>query len=84
MKIHVVGKAHLKGIAKKTQNPYDFIQLHYLGAARGVEGKAALTLSLDPGQFPYDRIAVPGDYLVDFDNRGFPVDFYPVPAAPGK
>ena len=81
MKIHVVAKAHLKGIAKKTQNPYDFIQLHYLGAARGVEGNAALTLSLNPDQFPYDRITVPGDYLVDFDNRGFPVDFQP---APGK
>ena len=81
MKINVVGKAHLKGTSKKSNNPYDFIQIHYLGFARGVEGKAALTLSLDPSQFPYNRITVPGDYLVDFDNRGFPVDFQP---APGK
>lgn len=83
MKIYVVGKAHLKGTSKKNNNPYDFIQLHYLGPARGVEGKAALTLSLDPSQYPYDRITVPGDYNVDFDNRGFPVEFAPAPA-PGK
>nr|WP_325242775.1 hypothetical protein [uncultured Oscillibacter sp.] len=81
MKINVVGKAHLKGTSKKSNNPYDFIQIHYLGFARGVEGKAALTISLDPSQFPYNRITVPRDYLVDFDNRGFPVDFQP---APGK
>lgn len=77
MKIHVVGKAHIKGVAKQSQKPYDFIQVHYLGFARGVEGKAALTLSLDPGQYPYDRITVPGDYIVDFYGRGFPVDFQP-------
>lgn len=39
MKIHVVGKAHLKGTSKKTQKPYDFLQLHYLGLARGRPGR---------------------------------------------
>ena len=48
MKIHVVGKAHLAGTSKKTGKPYDFIQLHYLGRARGIIGDAALTASLDP------------------------------------
>ena len=81
MKINVIGKAHLEGVAKKTGKPYDFIQLHYVGLARGVEGKAALTLSLDPSQYPYERITVPGDYVVDFDGKGFPVDFAPAPAA---
>ena len=84
MKIHVVGKAHLKGTSKKTQKPYDFLQLHYLGLARDVVGQAALTLSLEPSQYPYEQITVPGDYIVEFDNRGFPVEFRPVPAPSGK
>ena len=85
MKIHVVGKLHLKGTSKKTGNPYDFIQVHYLGKAPGVEGNAALTLNLDPKDHPLDSIKVPGDYIADFDGKGFIVDFYPVPAAaPGK
>lgn len=81
MKINVVGKAYLKGIAKKSQDPCDAIQIHYLGFACSVEDKAALTPSLDPTQYPYDRITVPGDYVVDFDNRGFPMDFRPTPAS---
>lgn len=48
MRIKVYGKAHLEGVAKKTGNPYNFNQVHYLGKARGVEGLAAQTLALDP------------------------------------
>ena len=33
MKIKVIGKARLKGVSKKTGNPYDFIQVHYNGKA---------------------------------------------------
>ena len=85
MKIKVVGKSHLQGTSKKTGNPYDFIQVHYLGKAPGVEGNAALTLNLDPKNYPYDSIKFPADYVADFDGKGFVVDFYPVPAAaPGK
>lgn len=85
MKIKVVGKAHLQGTSKKTGNPYDFIQVHYLGRAPGVIGDAALTLNLDPHMYPYEKITIPSDCVVDFDGRGFVVDFYPVPAAvPGK
>ena len=62
--------------SKKTGNPYDFIQVHYLGKAPGVEGNAALTLNLDPGQYFYEKITVPGDYNVDFQ-------LLPA-AAPGK
>ena len=51
MRIKVIGKAHLKGTSKRTGNPYDFIQIHYNGAAFGVEGVAACTLSLDPQQY---------------------------------
>ncbi len=58
MRIKVVGKVHLQGTSKKTGNPYDFIQIHYLGKAPGVEGNAALTLNLDPKDYPYDKIAV--------------------------
>lgn len=81
MKIRVIGKAHLKGTSKKNGNPYDFIQLHYNGPAQGVVGSAALTVNLDPTKVNFDSIAVPGDYIVEFDNRGYPVEFAP---APGK
>ena len=78
MIIKVIGKAHLKGTSKKTGNPYDFIQVHYNGRARGVEGQAALTLSLDPVDFPFADVIVGGDYNVEFDNRGYIVEFLPV------
>ena len=78
MKIKVIGKSHLQGTSKKTQRPYDFIQVHYNGKAFGVEGVAALTLSLDPKDHPYDDIAIGGEYNVEFDNRGYIVEFVPV------
>lgn len=78
MKIMVYGKAHLEGVSKKTGNPYNFNQVHYLGKARGVEGQAALTLSLDPANFPYNSIVIGKEYTVEFDNRGYPVEFSPV------
>jgi len=80
MKIRVIGKAHLQGTSKRTGNPYDFIQLHYNGPARNVEGLAAMTLSLDPSMVHFDSIMVPGDYNVEFDQRGYPVEFAPVPS----
>lgn len=80
MKIKVVGKSHLQGTSKKTGSPYDFIQVHYLGKARGVLGDAAMTLSLDPSMAPFDSILVPGDYIVEFDQRGYPVEFSLAPS----
>lgn len=79
MKIKVIGKARLAGTSKKTGKPYDFIQVHYNGLARGVIGEGAMTLSLDPQLVPFDSIIVPHDYTVEFDQRGFPVSFAPVP-----
>ena len=78
MKIKVIGKAHLKGVSKKTGNPYDFIQVHYNGKARGVEGLAALTVSLDPHDYPFADVIVGCEYNVEFDNRGYIVEFLPV------
>ena len=78
MRIKVYGKAHLEGVAKKTGNPYNFNQVHYLGKARGVEGLAAQTLALDPIDYPISRIEVNREYDVDFDNRGYVVAFDPV------
>ncbi len=79
MKINVIGKAHLQGTSKRTGNPYNFIQVHYNGPVRNVVGLAAMTLSLDPSMVHFDSIVVPGDYNVEFDNRGYPVAFAPVP-----
>ena len=78
MKIKVIGKAHLRGVSKKSGNAYDFIQVHYNGKSRGVEGQAALTLSLDPADHPMDSVIVGGDYNVEFDNRGYIQEFTPV------
>ena len=78
MKIKVLGKAHLEGVAKKTGKPYDFNQVHYLGHDRRVIGQAALTLALDPSVVPFDSIVVGKEYVVDCDPRGYVVDFAPV------
>ena len=78
MKIKVIGKAHLRGISKKTGNAYDFVQVHYNGKARGVDGAAALTLSLDSKEHPLESITLGGDYNVEFDNRGYIQEFTPV------
>jgi len=78
MKINVIGKARFQGTSKKTNKPYDFIQVYYNGPARNVEGLAAMNVSLDPSVVPYETITVPGDYNVEFDNRGYPVVFAPV------
>ena len=75
MRIKVYGKSHLEGIAKKTGNPYNFNQVHYLGKARNVEGQAALTLALDPRDYPIDRIEVGKEYDVEFDQRGYVIGF---------
>ena len=71
MKIRVIGKAHLKGPSKKTGAPYDFIQVHYNGPARGVEGLAALVANLDPALHPFADIIIGGEYSLEFDNRGY-------------
>lgn len=75
MKIKVYGKAHLEGVSKKTGNPYNLTVLHYLGKSRGVEGQAALTLMLDAFEYPLSSINVGSEYNVEFDQRGYPVEF---------
>lgn len=82
MKIKVLGKQHLQGTSKRTGNDYNFLQIHYTGPARGVEGVAAKTLNLDPVTFPPYSVLVGTEYLVEFDERGNVVDF--VPATAGK
>lgn len=78
MKIKVLGKAHREGVAKKTGNPYNFNQVHYTGPDRGVEGLAALTLTLDPSLIAYADIKLNAEYDVDFGPRGYVVGFTPV------
>lgn len=78
MKIRVVGKAHHSGTSKKTGKPFDFIEIHYLGKGRGIIGEAAQTAIIDPKVFRLDELVVPGDYIIEFDNHGFCVDFISV------
>lgn len=79
MKVVINGKAHLQGMSKKTGKPYNFIQVHYNGPARGVEGLASLTLMLNPDEYPLETIRVGRTYDVEFDNRGYPVTFALLP-----
>lgn len=78
MKIKVIGKAHMQGTSKRTGNAYNFNSVHYIGKARGVEGDAALTVNLDPAIIPYGDIVIGKVYNLEFDNRGFCIDFSPV------
>ena len=75
MRIKVIGKAHLEGTSKRTGKDYNFNQVHYNAPARGVDGIAAKTLSLDPAQVSYGSIIVGEDYTVEFDERGYPMCF---------
>ena len=59
MKIKVIGKAHLSGTSKRTGKDYDFIQVHYNGKARGVEGSFTL-----PSAF--NSISSPLTYSVQY------------------
>ena len=77
MKIKVLGKAHLQGVSKKTGSPYNFNQIHFLGKARGVEGQAALTATLDPVDYPIDNIQIGGEYIMERDGSGYVVEFTP-------
>lgn len=78
MIIKVMGKAHREGVSKKSGNPYNFNEIHYLGKARGVEGQAAQTCVLDSFDYPYEKIVVGQDYNIEFDRTGFVVEFTPV------
>ena len=77
-KIKVIGKAHLEGKSKRIGKEYNFNQVHYTGPDRGVEGIAALTLSLNPVLISYDDIKLNAEYEVDFGPRGYVVVFRPV------
>ena len=78
MKIKVLGKVHREGTARRTGNPYNFNQIHYLGKEQGVEGQAACVLTLAPPLFPYESIKVDTEYTVEFNQRGYVVEFSPV------
>lgn len=78
MIIKVLGKVHREGVSKKNGRPFNFNEIHYLGKARGVEGQAALTATLDGYDYPYERIMVGHEYNIEFDKTGFVVEFAPV------
>lgn len=70
MKVRITGKVHREGIAKSTNKPYSFNEIHFTGPLRGVIGEAAITKTIDPGLFPFDDLTVPGDYLMECDPSG--------------
>lgn len=64
---------------QKTDNPCDFIQVHHPGKAPGVEGNAALTHNLEPGNYPYGGIKAPGDSIANFGGKDFPCGCFILP-----
>ena len=80
MKIKVIGKAHLQGHSKRTDKDYNFIQVHFVGPSRGVEGMAGQTINLDPAQFPLSSIIVGETYNVEYGPRNTIMAFEPVKA----
>lgn len=68
MQINVVGKIRRTGVSKSGRH-YDFVELHFVAPARGVEGDAAQTVTFSPEVFPYEQIGR-GIYNADFDRRG--------------
>lgn len=83
MRVKVYGKRHMEGVSKKSGMPYNLNQVHYLGKDRMVEGYASQTCMLNADDYPYESIALNADYNLDFDNRGFVVDFSRIPASGG-
>lgn len=77
MKVKVTGKEHREGTSKKTGNAYNANIVHYLTKARGVEGQCGRSAWLDPGMIRMEEIVVGGEYIIEFDDRGYCQDFYP-------
>lgn len=78
MRIKVIGKTHMEGTSKKTDKPYNFNMVFFIGPAQNVEGERGQELMLDPVRYPIDSIHVGQDYEVDFGLRGVVMDFRPV------
>lgn len=78
MKIMIIGKEHREGTSKKNGKEYNANIVHYLTRARGLEGQRGAEAWLDPAYFPLTDIIVGQEYIIDFDNRGYVQDFYPV------
>lgn len=77
MRVKIIGKVHREGVAKKTGRPYDFIELHFTGPARGVIGEAAITKTIDSTIFNFNDLIVPGEYDVEYDSAGAIVSLAP-------
>ena len=77
MKIKINGKAHLSGTSKKTGKPYNIVQLHYLGHARGVEGLASRTVNIDPSLIDYESIVCGKEYDIECDLGGYVISVKP-------
>lgn len=77
MRLTIFGKSHAEGISKTSGKPYNFHELHYLGKAYRVEGKAAKKLIVDADQIAYDDIELGADYNVEFDDGGHCLEITP-------
>lgn len=75
MKIKVIGKQHMEGIGKTSKKPYNFNQLHFVGKDPNVMGIAAQTINVDDVDYPFDTILLDKEYIVEFNQRGYVVEF---------
>jgi len=75
MKATVIGKEYVKGVAKKTGNPFEANVVHITYKKNKVEGQSCESVWLDPNNYPLSGIQVGKVYDIDRDSRGFIVDF---------
>lgn len=69
-KIHIEGVERRSGVSTKTGRPYDFWTIHLLGPRRGVSGKAAYEINLDPSIVGAVSLVPGADYEVETDFEG--------------
>ena len=77
MKVRICGKRVMKGIGKKTGNPYDFTEIHYLGKDPRVEGNVCRSTTIPATVLPAAQIVVGADYDIEYNEEGYLVSFAP-------
>lgn len=79
MIIQYIGQIRLSGTSRKTGNPYDFVQFHYVKDDPSFTGRATATKNLTPSRVKGLNDLVPDMYYeVECDDSGNFLSFRPV------
>ena len=75
MIVKVIGKQHMEGVSKKTNNEYNFNIIHCIGKDPAVIGFSAMNVMLDSKEYPFDSIFVDCEYNLEYGPRNRIVGF---------